>query len=181
MKASGRAFFLIEQRKPLHRSTANLLLNKYGEKARLPVAVHPHMLRHACGFALANQGADTRLIQDYLGHRKLSTLCATPPLIRHGLRSCGDNMTFDGTQHQTTPAICFWENQSVYAIEKYSIETRWGSGGSWNAPSRAPSTTRSSTHSSRTSLRPCLLPRTYMRLLWGCTSSLRQSALGPRK
>lgn len=29
-------------------------------------AVHPHLLRHACGFALADQGADTRLIQDYL-------------------------------------------------------------------------------------------------------------------
>jgi type 1 fimbriae regulatory protein FimB len=31
----------------------------------------PHMLRHACGFALADQGADTRLIQDYLGHRNI--------------------------------------------------------------------------------------------------------------
>lgn len=71
MKAPGRSFFLSEQRKPLHRSTVNLLLRKYGEKARLPVAVHPHMLRHACGFALADQGADTRLIQDYLGHRKI--------------------------------------------------------------------------------------------------------------
>jgi type 1 fimbriae regulatory protein FimB len=71
MKAPGRAFFLSEQRKPLHRSTVNLALRKYGEKAKLPVAVHPHMLRHACGFALADQGADTRLIQDYLGHRNI--------------------------------------------------------------------------------------------------------------
>jgi len=29
------------------------------------------MLRHACGYALADQGADTRLIQDYLGHRNI--------------------------------------------------------------------------------------------------------------
>ena len=71
MKAPGRTFFLNEQRKPLHRSTVNLLLHKNGAKARLPVAVHPHMLRHACGFALADQGADTRLIQDYLGHRNI--------------------------------------------------------------------------------------------------------------
>jgi type 1 fimbriae regulatory protein FimB len=71
MKAPGRSFFLSEQRKPLHRSTVNLALRKYGEKARLPVSVHPHMLRHACGFALADQGADTRLIQDYLGHRNI--------------------------------------------------------------------------------------------------------------
>ncbi len=71
MKAPGRTFFLSEQRNPLHRSTVNLTLRKYGEKAKLPVAVHPHMLRHACGFALADQGADTRLIQDYLGHRNI--------------------------------------------------------------------------------------------------------------
>jgi type 1 fimbriae regulatory protein FimB len=71
MKAPGRSFFLSEQRKPLHRSTVNLALRKYGEKAKLPVAVHPHMLRHASGFALADQGADSRLIQDYLGHRNI--------------------------------------------------------------------------------------------------------------
>jgi type 1 fimbriae regulatory protein FimB len=71
LKAIGTAFFISEQRKPLHRSTVNLALKKYGELADLPVAVHPHMLRHACGFALADQGADTRLIQDYLGHRNI--------------------------------------------------------------------------------------------------------------
>jgi type 1 fimbriae regulatory protein FimB len=71
MKAPGRTFFLSEQRKPLHRSTVNLALRKFGEKAKLPVAVNPHMLRHACGFALADQGADTRLIQVYLGHRNI--------------------------------------------------------------------------------------------------------------
>ena len=71
MKAPRRTFFLSERRKPLHRSAVNLLLRKYGEKAKLPVAVDPHMLRRASGFALADQGADTRLIQDYLGHRKI--------------------------------------------------------------------------------------------------------------
>ena len=34
-------------------------------------AVHAHMLRHACGYALANAGHDTRLIQDWLGHRAI--------------------------------------------------------------------------------------------------------------
>jgi type 1 fimbriae regulatory protein FimB len=71
IKAPGRSFFLSEQRKPLHRSTVNLALRKYGEMAKLPVAVHPHMLRHACGFALADQGPDTRLIHDYLGYRNI--------------------------------------------------------------------------------------------------------------
>ena len=68
--ASMKTFFVSEQRKPLHRSTVNLLLQKYSD-AVLPLHAHPHMLRHACGFALADQGADTRLIQDYLGHRNI--------------------------------------------------------------------------------------------------------------
>lgn len=71
LKPKGKAFFISERRKPLHRSTVNYALKHYGERASLPVAVHPHMLRHACGYALADQGADTRLIQDYLGHRSI--------------------------------------------------------------------------------------------------------------
>lgn len=69
--AAVKTLFISEQRKPLHRSTVNLLLKTASAAASLPFAAHPHMLRHACGFALADQGADTRLIQDYLGHRKI--------------------------------------------------------------------------------------------------------------
>lgn len=65
------AFFVSERCTPLSRKTAWLVIRAYGEKAGLSVAAHPHMLRHACGFALADQGADTRLIQDYLGHRNI--------------------------------------------------------------------------------------------------------------
>jgi type 1 fimbriae regulatory protein FimB len=39
------------------------------ERGQPLTPVHPHMLRHSCGFALANRGYDLRLIQDYLGHR----------------------------------------------------------------------------------------------------------------
>lgn len=70
-KPETNAFFVSERRGPLSRKTAWLLIRKYGEVAGLPLPVHPHMLRHACGFALADQGADTRLIQDYLGHRNI--------------------------------------------------------------------------------------------------------------
>jgi type 1 fimbriae regulatory protein FimB len=68
--ANVKTFFVSEQRKPLHRSTVNLLLQKYSSNC-LPLHAHPHMLRHACGYALADQGADTRLIQDWLGHRSI--------------------------------------------------------------------------------------------------------------
>lgn len=71
MKPETDAFFISERRGPLSRKTAWLMIRDYGRRAGLPVDAHPHMLRHACGFALADQGADTRLIQDYLGHRNI--------------------------------------------------------------------------------------------------------------
>jgi type 1 fimbriae regulatory protein FimB len=71
MKPTSKTFFVSEQRKPLHRSTVNFAVQKYSHAAALPLLAHPHMLRHACGFALADQSADTRLVQDYLGHRNI--------------------------------------------------------------------------------------------------------------
>lgn len=71
MKPDTDSFFVSERRGPLSRKTVFAIIRKYGEQAGLPLAAHPHMLRHACGFALADQGADTRLIQDYLGHRNI--------------------------------------------------------------------------------------------------------------
>jgi site-specific recombinase XerD len=47
------------------------LIKRVGERARFAFPVHAHMLRHACGCALANAGPDTRAIQDWLGHRSI--------------------------------------------------------------------------------------------------------------
>ena len=47
------------------------MVERAGEAARLGFKAHPHMLRHACGFALANKGHDTRALQAYLGHRNI--------------------------------------------------------------------------------------------------------------
>jgi len=66
-----KTLFVSERRGPLSRKTAWRTIRRYGEAAELEIVAHPHMLRHACGFALADQGADTRLIQDYLGHRNI--------------------------------------------------------------------------------------------------------------
>ncbi|BAH74956.1 tyrosine-type recombinase/integrase [Solidesulfovibrio magneticus] len=71
MKPDTDSFFVSERRTAWSRKTAWLAIRHYGEVAGLPLPAHPHMLRHACGFALADQGADTRLIQDYLGHRNI--------------------------------------------------------------------------------------------------------------
>lgn len=69
--ADSDTLFLSERGTRLTRQQVHYLVRRYGELAGLSIVAHPHMLRHACGFALANQGADTRLIQDYLGHRNI--------------------------------------------------------------------------------------------------------------
>jgi len=45
--------------------------DRAAKAAGLGLKAHPHMLRHACGYALANAGHDTRAIQAYLGHRNI--------------------------------------------------------------------------------------------------------------
>jgi site-specific recombinase XerD len=50
---------------------ANRLIKRIGERAGFDFLVHCHMLRHGCGYALANVGHDTRAIQDWLGHRSI--------------------------------------------------------------------------------------------------------------
>jgi type 1 fimbriae regulatory protein FimB/type 1 fimbriae regulatory protein FimE len=64
--------FVTERGGPMTRSAVNKLVERAGRQAALEFPVHPHMLRHACGFALANKGLDTRLIQDYLGHKSIT-------------------------------------------------------------------------------------------------------------
>jgi type 1 fimbriae regulatory protein FimB len=61
--------FLTERGDQFTRFAINSLVRITGERAGLGFHVHPHMLRHGCGYALANRGYDLRVIQDYLGHR----------------------------------------------------------------------------------------------------------------
>jgi len=63
--------FMGEREQPLSRHAAQKSLARCSALAELDIEVHPHMLRHACGYYLANQGLDTRLIQDWLGHRNI--------------------------------------------------------------------------------------------------------------
>lgn len=60
--------FVSERNQPLTRQAVNYIVGAAAKRAGLG-HVNPHMLRHSCGFALANKGNDLRLIQDYLGHR----------------------------------------------------------------------------------------------------------------
>ena len=60
--------FLSERGQPMARQSVSYVVSAAAKRAGLE-GVHPHTLRHSCGFYLANQGYDLRLIQDYLGHR----------------------------------------------------------------------------------------------------------------
>lgn len=63
--------FATERSGPFTPDAVNRLVKRIGKRARFPFPVHVHMLRHGCGYALANAGHDTRRIQDYLGHKSI--------------------------------------------------------------------------------------------------------------
>ena len=66
--------FISERRKALSRVTIWLLITETARAAGLDhLEIHPHMLRHTCGYALVNKGTDIRVIQGYLGHRSISS------------------------------------------------------------------------------------------------------------
>jgi integrase len=60
--------FTTERGTPFTADAINRLVKIIGARAGLPLPVHFHMLRHSCGYKLANDGVDTRAIQDWLGH-----------------------------------------------------------------------------------------------------------------
>ncbi len=63
--------FVTERKGPMTTSTIRKMVSRAGEKSAIGFPVHPHMLRHACGFKLANDGQDTRALQHYLGHKNI--------------------------------------------------------------------------------------------------------------
>ena len=63
--------FTSEQKEPFTTAGFARMVERAGRKAKLAFKAHPHMLRHACGYALANKGHDTRALQAYLGHRNI--------------------------------------------------------------------------------------------------------------
>jgi type 1 fimbriae regulatory protein FimB/type 1 fimbriae regulatory protein FimE len=64
--------FVSERGGPMTASNVRKLVARAGLAAKIAFPVHPHMLRHACGFKLANEGHDTRSLQQYLGHKNIA-------------------------------------------------------------------------------------------------------------
>ena len=63
--------FTSERNSPFTTAGFARIVERAGVEARLGFKAHPHMLRHACGYALANRGHDTRALQAYLGHKNI--------------------------------------------------------------------------------------------------------------
>jgi type 1 fimbriae regulatory protein FimB/type 1 fimbriae regulatory protein FimE len=63
--------FVSERGTPFSKRGFQAIVERAGKAAGFEMKLHPHMLRHACGFKLANDGTDTRTIQAYLGHKSI--------------------------------------------------------------------------------------------------------------
>ena len=63
--------FISERGAPFSRRGFQAMLERAGKATGFDMKIHPHMLRHACSFKLANDGVDTRTIQAYLGHKSI--------------------------------------------------------------------------------------------------------------
>lgn len=63
--------FTSERSAPFSTAGFARMIERAGVEAKLGFKAHPHMLRHACGYALANRGHDTRALQAYLGHKNI--------------------------------------------------------------------------------------------------------------
>ncbi|MDB6375084.1 DNA recombinase [Photorhabdus luminescens] len=105
--AESNWLFLSRYGKPLTRQRIYQIIKQLGQLANISVHSHPHMLRHACGFALADRGTDTRRIQDYLGHSN----------IRHTVRYTASNAKrFEGIWKSTrnrSPVLHFGQKCPV--------------------------------------------------------------------
>jgi type 1 fimbriae regulatory protein FimB/type 1 fimbriae regulatory protein FimE len=75
LKREAKLPYIFETERGTPFSVAGLekLVARVGVAAKIPFLVHPHMLRHATGYALANKGVDTRTLQGYLGHRSIQS------------------------------------------------------------------------------------------------------------
>ena len=69
--SAGAYVFVTERGGPMTAATARKMIARAGRVAGFTFGVNPHMLRHACGYKLANDGVDTRTLQAYLGHTNI--------------------------------------------------------------------------------------------------------------
>jgi type 1 fimbriae regulatory protein FimB/type 1 fimbriae regulatory protein FimE len=91
--SGGRQTFVFRNERggALSRWAFDKMLRRAGAACEPPIAVHPHMLRHACGFVLINDGHSTRRVQDHLGHRNITMTERYTELVPDGGKKLWDD------------------------------------------------------------------------------------------
>jgi type 1 fimbriae regulatory protein FimE len=89
--AGGRYVFLTERKAPMTRRGFHNMVALAGVAAKFPFPVHPHMLRHATGYKLANDGQDTRALQHYLGHKNIMHTVRYTELSPERFKNCWED------------------------------------------------------------------------------------------
>jgi site-specific recombinase XerD len=88
---AGPFIFVSERGAPFTTAGFARMMQRAAMTAGLAIKVHPHMLRHACGFALANAGHDTRAVQAYLGHANIAHTVRYTELAPHRFKHFWSN------------------------------------------------------------------------------------------
>jgi Phage integrase family len=83
--------FTSERGAPFTTAGFARMTERAGKAAKFAFKARPHMLRHACGYTLANKGHDTRALQAYLGHRNIQHTVRYTSCRRRGSRTSGDS------------------------------------------------------------------------------------------
>jgi integrase-like protein len=91
--------FTSERGAPMAATAFSTIVKRAGASAGLGIKAHAHMLRHACGFRLANDGRDTRSIQVYLGHANIANTARYTALRRTGSRDSSAT-----SRHRSAPS-----------------------------------------------------------------------------
>ena len=108
--------FTSERGSPFTTAGFARMVERAAVEAKLGFPAHPHMLRHACGFALANKGHDTRALQACLGHRNIQHTVRYTSCRRAGSRTSGDRTRGPATppkHHQTFAALVEKERRLI--------------------------------------------------------------------
>jgi integrase len=85
-KGASSHVFMTERDGPMTPKAWHALFGRIGIRAKMPFPIHPHMLRHSCGYALANAGHDTRALQAWLGHKNIQHTVRYTELAPHRFR-----------------------------------------------------------------------------------------------
>ena len=104
--------FQSERGGPMTPKSFHALFGRIGVWAKMPFPIHPHMLRHGCGYALADAGHDTRRCRLGSDTETSSTRCATPSWRRTGSRTSGAS----GNMPPSQSPCAYLDNNIVSAI-----------------------------------------------------------------